>query len=90
MKSKRHRKWRANGSSRGSEELSFQRATADYEGWMRDCTTVISSDLRLKYEQMKEGPFLFLRGSFYRWAQLWPSVCDDLCDAPKVLAVGDR
>src|ERR1700722_7773022 len=89
MKSKRHRKWRANGSSRGSEELSFQRATASYEGWMRNCTTVISSDLRSKHEQMKESPFLFLRGSFYRWAQLWPSVCADLCNAPKVLAVGD-
>jgi hypothetical protein len=85
MKSKRP----SNGSSGGSERLSFQRATADYEGWMRNCTTVISSDLQSKHEQMKESPFLFLRGSFYRWAQLWPSVCADLCAAPKVLAVGD-
>jgi hypothetical protein len=38
---------------------------------------------------MKESPFLFLRGTFYRWAQLWPSICAELCDAPKVLAVGD-
>ena len=26
---------------------------------------------------------------FYRWAQVWPSICAELCDAPKVLAVGD-
>jgi hypothetical protein len=38
---------------------------------------------------MRESPFGFLRGTFYRWAQLWPSVCADLCKAPKVLAVGD-
>jgi hypothetical protein len=38
---------------------------------------------------MKESPFLFLRGTFYRWAQLWPSICAELCNAPKVLAVGD-
>jgi hypothetical protein len=38
---------------------------------------------------MRETPFGFLRGTFYRWAQLWPSVCSDLCSAPRVLAVGD-
>ena len=63
--------------------------TASYEAWMRSCTTVIESDLRSKHEQMKENPFGFLRGTFYRWAQMWPSVCGDLCAAPKVLAVGD-
>jgi Uncharacterized protein conserved in bacteria (DUF2252) len=63
--------------------------TASYEAWMRNCATVIESDLRSKHEQMKENPFGFLRGTFYRWAQVWPSVCADLCAAPKVLAVGD-
>jgi hypothetical protein len=33
--------------------------------------------------------FMFLRGSFYRWAQLWPTVCRELHRAPHVLAVGD-
>ena len=72
-----------------SEEQTFDRATASYEAWMRTCTAVVPSDLRSKHEQMKESPFLFLRGTFYRWAQMWPSVCAELCDAPKVLAVGD-
>jgi hypothetical protein len=71
------------------KELDVQGATASYEAWMRSCTTVLQSDLRSKHEQMKETPFGFLRGTFYRWAQLWPSECADLCGAPKVLAVGD-
>jgi hypothetical protein len=75
-------------SSKG-KDLDIQGATASYEAWMRSCTTVLQSDLRSKHEQMREAPFGFLRGTFYRWAQLWPSACADLCSAPKVLAVGD-
>jgi len=69
--------------------VDITEATSSYEKWMRSCTTIISSDLHLKHEQMKESPFIFLRGTFYRWAQLWPSVCAELCNAPHVLAVGD-
>jgi hypothetical protein len=53
------------------------------------CTTVIEADLRFKHRQMREDAFLFFRGTFYRWAQLWPELCAELCRAPKVLAVGD-
>jgi hypothetical protein len=76
-------------TSRQSGEDSLERATAGYEKWMKVCTAVIPSDLRLKHVQMRESAFLFLRGAFYRWAQIWPSVCGELCRAPKVLAVGD-
>jgi hypothetical protein len=72
-----------------NKEQTFDHATASYEAWMRTRTALVPADLKLKHEQMKESPFLFLRGSFYRWAQMWPSVCAELCDAPKVLAVGD-
>jgi hypothetical protein len=71
------------------KEPNIESLTASYEAWMRSCTHVLQSDLRSKHEQMKENPFGLLRGTFYRWAQLWPSVCADLCGAPKVLAVGD-
>ena len=27
-------------------------------------------------------PFSFLRGTFYRWAQVWPQACEPLMDAP--------
>src|SRR5438128_3082531 len=38
---------------------------------------------------MGEGLFSFLRATFYRWMQVWPTVCSDLTTAPVVLAVGD-
>src|SRR3984957_7129708 len=69
--------------------MSVKDATASYEKWMRRCTTVIPSDLLSKHRQMKKNPFLFLRGTFYRWAQQWASICSELCNAPQVLAVGD-
>src|ERR1700730_4644774 len=69
--------------------MNIVEATKSYENWMRRCTHVIESDLRYKHEQMREDPFLFFRSTFYRWAQLWPELCRDLCRAPKVLAVGD-
>jgi len=79
----------ANNASRRDEEVTIEQPTVSYENWMRSCTTVVVSDLRSKHQQMKESPFLFLRGTFYRWAQQWPSICTDLCNAPQVLAVGD-
>lgn len=87
MTDKRRRKGPAPESSLAKSSL--ERATTSYEQWMKECTAVISSDLSLKHDQMKESNFLFLRGTFYRWAQMWPSVCGDLCRAPKVLAIGD-
>lgn len=70
-------------------EVDINDATSGYETWMASCTTIVPSHLRLKHEQMRESPFQFLRGTFYRWAQLWPSACSDLCEAAEVLAVGD-
>ena len=88
MKSKVRNKKSA-GKRVSPRELTIESATTNYEAWMRSCTKILPSDLRSKHEQMKENPFGFLRGAFYRWAQLWPSVCSDLCGAPKILAVGD-
>jgi hypothetical protein len=64
-------------------------ATTGYEAWMRRCTPVVDAHLRRKHEAMRGDAFGFLRGTFYRWAQLWPRVCPDLQGAPRVLAVGD-
>ena len=69
--------------------MNIRQATMDYERWMRSHTRVIESDLRSKHQQMRSDLFLFFRGTFYRWAQLWPEVCADLNHAPKVIAVGD-
>ena len=61
MKPKKHIGKAALVSSPKPSEVGIKEATASYERWMRRCTTVISSDLRSKHEQMKDSPFLFLR-----------------------------
>ena len=57
-------------------EVDINEATSSYEKWMRGCTTVIASDLRSKHEQMKESPFLFLRGNLL---QVGSTVAVRLC-----------
>ena len=69
--------------------MNIHDATKSYEGWMRRCTPIVESDLRAKHEQMKQDAFAFFRGTYYRWAQLWPELSPDLARAPKVLACGD-
>jgi hypothetical protein len=69
--------------------MNIQQATTSYERWMRSHITVIESGLKSKHEQMKSDLFMFLRGTFFRWTQLWPEICPDLNHAPKVISVGD-
>jgi hypothetical protein len=69
--------------------MNILEATQSYEKWMRGCTTVVETHLHHKHEQMKAEVFLFFRGTYYRWAQLWPEVCAQLRTAPKVLSSGD-
>lgn len=69
--------------------MNIGEATKSYEKWMRLCTTVVESHLRTKHQRMKAVPFLFLRGTYYRWIQLWPELYKDMDSAPKVLAIGD-
>ncbi|GGF35763.1 hypothetical protein GCM10011611_47640 [Aliidongia dinghuensis] len=64
-------------------------ATEAYEHWAFAQIPKVRSDLARKHEAMASGPFPFLRATYYRWAQLWPRLCEDLNDAPRVLSVGD-
>ena len=65
------------------------RATRSYETWLASKTRVVSAGLRLKHVKMSESPFLFLRGTFYRWIQQWSALPASLIGAPEVIAVGD-
>jgi len=67
----------------------FVSATASYERWMASHMAVVQKDLALKHERMSESPFVFLRATFYRWVELFPSVCGDLTELPHLTAVGD-
>jgi len=68
---------------------SIHEATAAYEAWLGEHMRLVPEDLDTKHERMKAAAFPFLRATFYRWMQLWPRLCPELLDAPKVLAVGD-
>jgi uncharacterized protein DUF2252 len=69
--------------------MNVIKATRQFEGWLGHHTDLVKKDLRLKHINMKAAVFPFLRATFYRWAQVWPSVCPDLAKGPKILAVGD-
>ena len=69
--------------------VDIREASRDYERWLAERVPLVRRDLDLKHRLMTQDVFSFLRATFYRWAQLWPDVCDGLADAPAVLAVGD-
>ena len=72
-----------------SPKADIQHATASYETWLRGCTKVVESALKSKHQQMRRDPFLFFRGTYYRWTQLFPEVCKEAAHAQKVLCAGD-
>lgn len=69
--------------------MNIVKSTHKYEDWLRRHTSVVEPDLGLKHRFMKKSVFMFLRATFYRWAQVWPEVCSEFAKAPRVLAVGD-
>src|SRR5512142_68569 len=69
--------------------MKIFKATRKYESWLRKNLDVFEDDLALKAQLLAKDPFTFLRGTFYRWMQLFPEVCKKAADAPVVLSVGD-
>jgi len=69
--------------------MNILKATAKYEAWLAERLPLLRADIELKHRAMSAGLFPFIRGTFYRWAERWESIVDDVADAPRVLAVGD-
>jgi len=69
--------------------MNIAKATARYEKWLSRHLKLIKTDLVLKHEQMRNDPFPFFRATFYRWAQVWTTICEDAAKAPRALCVGD-
>jgi Uncharacterized protein conserved in bacteria (DUF2252) len=69
----------------------IRQSTQAYEGWLRQQLgkEVVEDDLTEKHEKMQEGPFAFLRATYWRWAETVLEVCPDAASAPPVLAIGD-
>jgi len=66
-------------------------STSAFEAWMKQRADISNQLLAKKHRKMAEGPFPFLRATFYRWVGQWPKVCRRLADrdADVLLAVGD-
>ena len=71
--------------------ISFSASIAAYEAGLRRLfgPAFREHDLKHKHERMKEDPFLFLRGTCWRWAEGAPELCRELMTAPKAASVGD-
>jgi len=69
--------------------MKIFKSTRKYESWLRKELDVFEDDLGSKGPLIAKDPFIFLRGTFYRWMQLFPDVCRKAADAPVVLSVGD-
>jgi Uncharacterized protein conserved in bacteria (DUF2252) len=69
--------------------MNIVQATRAYESWLQQHIPIVAADVRRKHKKLRKSPFVFLRGTFYRWLQRWPDVCAKLVDAPRVNAVGD-
>jgi hypothetical protein len=70
---------------------NIRKSVQAYEDWMGKQLgrEIVTKDVALKHEKMRESPFVFLRATYWRWAETILEVCPDLADAAPVLAVGD-
>jgi hypothetical protein len=69
--------------------MKIHQATQLYEAWLTKQTALVPDDLTLKHVLMKRNAFSFFRATFYRWIQVWPTVCADIVTAPELRAIGD-
>jgi len=70
---------------------TIRESARGYEHWLREQLhgDVLEPDLAKKHDKMREGAFVFLRATYWRWAETIFDVCPDLARATQVLAVGD-
>ena len=73
--------------------MDISSSTDKYESWLAAelGSEILKKDLKKKRKEMVAGPFPFLRATYWRWAEMMPSLCQklDLGTAPHALAVGD-
>jgi Uncharacterized protein conserved in bacteria (DUF2252) len=69
--------------------MDIIRATRQFEQWLGSRISVVNSQLATKHSAMAESRIQFLRGTFYRWSQIFPEVCPELASSAKVTATGD-
>jgi hypothetical protein len=70
---------------------TIRESARQYEDWLRKQLhgDVLEQDLAKKRDKMRESAFVFLRATYWRWAETIFDVCPDLAGGTQVLAVGD-
>jgi hypothetical protein len=71
--------------------MNIIESTHAFETWLKKQLKdeFVREDLDEKHARMCEGPFPFLRATYYRWAETILTECPQLASAPPVVAVGD-
>lgn len=71
--------------------MNIIRSVDRYEAWLKRQLKgeIVAKDLKKKHKKIAQDAFVFLRGTYWRWAETILEVCPDLKDAPQLLAVGD-
>ncbi|MBN8911175.1 MAG: DUF2252 family protein [Rhizobiales bacterium] len=71
--------------------IPFAQSKRRYESWLRKALgkDLVAADLKRKNDIMADSAFVFLRGTYWRWAEMAFEAFPDLATAPEVLAVGD-
>lgn len=71
--------------------LPFAQSKERYESWLKTelGTDFVAADLADKNRVMRASPFVFLRGTYWRWAEIVREIFPEHANAPVVLAIGD-
>jgi hypothetical protein len=69
--------------------MDIHEATVGYERWLGGHVRLVPADLERKHARMREAVFPFMRGTFYRWCQLWRELAASEATLVRVRAVGD-
>jgi hypothetical protein len=69
--------------------VKIVQSTRAYEVWLKQFFQLDAQDLITKHQNMTAGAFVFLRATFYRWAQTYDQICPELQNCPHVLSVAD-
>jgi hypothetical protein len=77
------------GDGDGVDGIDILEATRRYESSLGHFMPLVAADLAAKHRLMADGPFRFLRATFYRWSAIWPVVAEGERGAARVLGVGD-
>ncbi len=71
--------------------LTMSESKSRFEQWFAQKLgdELVAGDLEEKNALLCDSAFVFLRGSYWRWAESILDICPEIADAPEVLAVGD-